>query len=425
LSSRSIAVFQAEHGLQVHTINVVKALEAAGYDVDLFFYGFNYNYDTTDGVRSVYDFSSKRKYWNRYPTRPGRLMEAFRYFVVEPLKPGKAPLMPQELLDESLKIAREKRYLCHIGVEKHGLVWATYLSRLTGAPTLYYSLELYPTKNVFYQSKSLKALRFLRLRQLEKASHRRAQATIVQDPSRANELMRENGVERMENLFVPVSLPGPPLYKKSDYLRDLFSLSPQKKIILQFGVLGGLRLADEVASAAQTFPPDWVLVFHGLVRNDEIVERIRQIDKGNRIIVSRDMVPSDKLDELVSSADVGLCFYGRKHVNDYLVGFSSEKLARYVKCGLPVVAFDYPTFLQSVRDTGCGVCIPELSSLTDAISNILKDYEGFRERAFNTFLEHFEFNKQFEKVISYVSALAGEAPSDRPLPPEASGGGRG
>ncbi len=411
MSNKSIAVFQAEHGLQVHTVNVVKALEAAGHNVDLFFCGFSYNYETTAGLTSVYDFSTMRKYWSHYPTAIGRVTKAFLYFIVEPLKPGRVPLLPPKLLDESLKIAQEKRYSCLIGVEKLGLAWATYISKRTGAPTLYYSLELYPTKNVFCQSNSLKALRFLRLRQLEKAAHKRARATIVQDPSRANELMRENGVTRMENLFLPVSLPGPPLYKKSDYLRALFNVAPQKKIILQFGVVGGLRLVDDVAYAAQTFPPDWVLVFHGLVRKDEVVERIKAIDKNNRIIVSSDMVSSDKLDELVGSADVGLCFYGRKHVNDYLVGFSSEKLARYVKCGLPVVAFDYPTFLQSVRDTGCGVCIPDLSSMTEAVSNILKDYDRYRERAFDTFLKYFEFDKQFEKITSYVSELTGEVPS--------------
>jgi hypothetical protein len=35
--------------------------------------------------------------------------------------------------------------------------------------------------------------------------------------------------------------------------------------------------------------------------------------------------------------------------------YSSEKLDQYLHADIPVIAFHYPSFIKSVKETGCGV----------------------------------------------------------------------
>ena len=405
----NIAIFQADHPLHIHTINIVKGLEAGGYKVELFLYNCNFDCDNIQGLTNVYNLSNIHTYWSQRKTPIAKFAEAINYFFFLPMKVKQANLLPPAVFHESINIVNREKYLCFIGVEKLGFVWASIISSMFPTHILYYSLELYPTSDVFKyplnKLSSLKGFRFIRLRQLEKLYHKKAKATIIQDSHRADAIMKMNNVHKMDNIYLPVSLMGPPIREKNNYLRDRFSIPINKRIILQFGIIGKNRSVVEVARESQSFPDDWILIFHGPIYDDNIRRSITAIDKKKKIIISSNIVPPDEIDDLVSSADIGLCFYPKEHINDYLTGYSSEKLVRYLRCGIPVVTFDYPTFLDSVARNGCGICLRDLSSLNVAISEILNDYENYRTKAYEAFENSFEFNRQFEKVVSYIGRL--------------------
>jgi glycosyltransferase involved in cell wall biosynthesis len=405
-----VAVFQSDHPFQVHTKNVVAGLRASGYDVDLFLFCCPQTVEAPDEAGHVFDLSAMHPYWSYREKVSEKVIEALRHFLISPLKLRNGVLIPSDVFKESLKFAKTGKYKCIIGVEKSGFVWASLVGAILEIPVIYYSLELYPTSDCFKllrkgASSILKIPRFLRLRHLEKAYHKRARATIVQDQWRATELMKMNGVKQTENLLVPVSLKGPPLTKRTSYLQTCFDIPKNKKIILQLGLIEANRSVDEVVRASQRFPDNWVLIVHGPMFDEEFAAKVRSLDKSGRVIFSSRIVPTQELDNLVCSADVGFCLYPKAHINDYLTGFSSEKLARYLRCGIPVVTFDYPTYLDSVQKNRCGVCVRELSSVADAVGTILGDYDTYRANAFRAFGNHFEFNKQFEKVASYISAI--------------------
>jgi len=409
--ARNIAIFQADHGLQVHTTNIANGLINAGYHVDIFLYNCAFKYEEVANCRAnIIDFSSEHRYWNQHATIISKLFEAAHYFILKPLMFNPTRLFYRKVVDKSFKIIAEKKYAFLIGIEKLGMIWAGLVSKRYKIPYMYYSLELYPDSNAFSVSNGmqdiLKSLRFLLIRHWERKFHKQAAATIVQDRFRAAELMKMNGVGQTKNLLMPITVAGVPFTTKYNYFRQTLEIPDNMKIALQFGVIGQNRLAEEVALAGQSFPDDWVIVFHGPVGSERTIQRIRRIDKKKKVFISTRLIQSEKIDELISSADIGLCFYGKKRVNDYHTGFSSEKLARYLKCGLPVIAFNYPTFLESVEKNHCGICIAELGEISKAVGAISSRYSEFRQNAFLTYTSCFEFSKQFKTVLDFLEEHA-------------------
>ena len=405
---KNIAIFQADHALQVHTLNVVHGLVQAGYNVDVFLYRCHNKYENNNSIgASVIDLTPTHTYWRDHQNPITKCIEAFHHFIIRPLSFNDQSYFPKSVFDKSVILTGNKKYSCYIGVEKMGLVWAGLLSKVHSVPYIYYSLELYPTELIYsllFSRRFINELTYFRLRMLEKKYHQMACATMIQDENRANEINKYNKLIKMTFLHLPVSVENT-VTEDSDYIRKLFNIDNNVKIILQFGLFHRMRPIEEIAIAAQNFPSDWLLIFHGPVADKKLVEKVRKIDINKRIIISDKVLPSQDIDKLLMSADIGLCFYGKKNSNDYHAGFSSEKLARYLKCKIPVIAFDYPTFLDSVETTGAGVCISDASYLTQAIETILADFGAFRQRAQNAYFQHFEFNSQFQKVITYIDGI--------------------
>ena len=397
-SHGNIAVFQAYHSLQIHTLNVVKYLRESGYSVDLFLLfqdGIHVQYVNLQ-ENQIFDYSDCSPSWKSQTNILKRNLGALRYYVIEPIL--SKFLIPNIVLKRTKEQLAKKQYVCFIGVEKNGLVWAGLMGKIFKIPYLYYSLELY-TDEYYAFTRPHKRLRFWRTRQLEKRFHPGAHATIVQDEVRGTVLMT------MQNIYLPVSIAGKPIFQKSDLLHEKFHISKKKRIILQFGLITGARLSDKIAEAVQHIDNKWVIVFHGAVTEEGIIDRIKKINSNNNIILSTDLIASSLIDEIIESVDIGLCFYDNKVQNDFHTGFSSEKLARYLQCGIPVIAFDYPTFKLSVEKNKCGVCIKGLDELPIAIQKIENDYNRYRENAFKTYRSTFEFKCQFKKVLNFIDHL--------------------
>ena len=401
---KRIAIFQAYWGLQSQTTNFMKMLVKEGFSVDLFLLECSGKFDNLNQIQcNTYKFSLATRPWKEYEKKIRQIIVAFNYFILDPLI-SEIGIIPTKIVTESLKIVKSKEYKCFIGIEKVGLIWASILAQEKVVPVIYYSLELL-SNNWIKQMRLLKSFRFLKIRKIEAKYHKKAIATIIQDDLRAKEIMRYNKIKRTDKIFLPVSTIGKPLTNKSNYLRQILNIDRNKKIILQFGLIDNYRLSDKIAMAAQSFPEELVLVFHGTVLKPGILEKIKKIDVNKRIIISSHLVPPEDIDNLISSADIGLCFYNNKTRNDLLAGFSSEKLARYLRCGIPVVAFDYPSFYNSIEKNNCGICISGLTDLTIAINKIFSQYNFYKNNAFKTYLQNFEFSSQFAKVINYINDI--------------------
>ncbi len=421
-SVQRIGIFQARWPLQSHTVNSALMLTRAGYSVDLFLYNVDKSYtgDQLSDIRNIQIHS-----FSDIANGPGKVSATSRfvtairsnipvlhrvlrtlwkianntheeYLIWRKLEDG---LIPSSVLKETIRLMDGKQYKALIGIEKRGLVWAGQVSGQLKIPYLYHSLDLYTRDHREYMNTN----QAKRLKMAEEYYHKGSSATIIQDQRRAEVLFEENKVHEKNLLYVPISSLGQTHRERSDYLQKKFHIRKHKILILQFGLIVENRLSLELTKLAQRFPEDWLLVFHG-VGPQSVIKRIQETDKKQRILLSLDLVPMIKLQELIASAHIGLVLYQKSPLNDYLTAFSSEKLALQLQCGLPVIAFNYPGY-EILEKSGCGVLIKTLQELPQAVEQIMSSYDTFRTNAFKCFSEHYEFSKNYQKVIDFLNNL--------------------
>lgn len=428
-NARRVAVFQADWPVQSQTVNAVAALAQAGYEVELFLFKAHTYVDLGElqqwpGVE-VYDLTAadlshpsttpaethglRRRVRTRLRALAPRLaswysrarsgLASVRYASRRILDAH--VMLDENIVKQALQIMQGKEYASLIGVEKRGLVWAGALAEQLGVPYMYFSLELYTEDfGRFADMRLWQSVDFKRLRATERMYHKKAAATIIQDPDRAQVLFRANrlALEGARVFYVPVSLRGGVVRSRSRFLHESLGILDGTRVILYFGQINEDRYAVELAKAAQSFPREWRLVMHGW-GDSEVIHKIKALDSHNRLVISLEMVPSDLIPELIASADVGLALYSPRIENDRLTAFSSEKMALYLQCGVPFVAFDYPGYQRLASEDRCGAVIHELTELPAAINQIFAAHGQFRVNAYKAFGKYYDFEKSFAKVI--------------------------
>jgi glycosyltransferase involved in cell wall biosynthesis len=297
----------------------------------------------------------------------------------------------------SLKACLGHPIYCVIGGDPNGLIAATILSLFKGAPVIYYSFELWfldRQSNLFHRLK----------KNLERWCHRRAAFAIIQDPARARLLLEENHVPGSKVVIVPHAPAGPPPQgSKGNYWHRKFPICPGSIIVLHAGGIADHTSVLELAQVAHTWPENWVLIIHGY-GDDSYIRQVRQYVDGQRVILSQELVPYEQLDDIVGAADIGIALYNSAHGGNIRhVGLASGKVHQYLRCGLPVIASDLPGLRELVRDHGCGLVVSDASQIKVAVSKILSEYQEHRLRAKQYYLEHCNFDKYFESVLTRLS----------------------
>jgi glycosyltransferase involved in cell wall biosynthesis len=295
---------------------------------------------------------------------------------------------------------RWKAYSTVIAVDKGGIAWAgQVIEEGRHVPTIYYSMELY-TRDHWVCRKPYMA----RLKSLEERYYPSCRGTIIQDAARAEVLFQDNRISAMRVAYLPISRMGPVTRERSNWLHTLFGLTQDIKIILVYGLISEHRLSPELSQLAQSFPPNWKLVFHGQ-GSEAVRRRIAEIDELGRVLISSIIVPTNEEPNIVASADVSLVLYGDTNKNDVLTGFSSEKLALSLQCGIPVIAFNYPSY-SHIKAEGCGVLINAIDEIPAAIAKTLDAYSSYREHAFKVFERYYRYESNFAAVRTLLKDVA-------------------
>ena len=416
-----IGVFQAEWPLQSHTVNFAIGLADAGFTVDVFLYktpeifDLSYLYKTPN-VRVYVLPQNDEEHFRRKVSKVlekaqwlKKILTNLRLVVLKPLRyvseqyllinEREDGILPCSLINETYTLIENKQYKCFIGIEKKGLIWAGKMANWLGVPYIYYSLELY----TWDHPEPNKSPRAKRIKLIEEKYHKESYATIIQDKRRAEILFKDNKVELRNVIYLPVSLLGKPYKLRSIFIRDRFKLDKRQIIILYFGLICEGRFSFELAQLAQDFPKEWVLILHGLSSSSDL-KKIQKIDANQRVILSLEKVPASQLQEFVASAHIGVVLYRSFPKNDYLTAFSSEKLALYLQCGLPVIAFRYPGY-DILERYKCGILIDTLEELPYAVRDILSSYEAFRSNAYRCFEDYYEFSKNFSRVVDFIGNM--------------------
>jgi glycosyltransferase involved in cell wall biosynthesis len=429
--NKRIGIFQAVHPLQMHTCNLVKKLLDHGYAVDVFLYDITSYYDISEieADKTKLTINIYGHYLSAYSTEeipPSRLKNFISFphrcitfvhsfssnFLKEVDIYGKIGSMlgadtkgrifSQRIIKRTLEDMYRKEYVCLIGVEKMGLIWSGIISEKLKIPNLYYSLELYIEDHCYLQQSNKNKL----IKKIEEIYHKKCHATIIQDQRRAEVLYTSNDVcyYRVKPIYLPVSNIGGCIRKKTNYCYDKWKLNPEDVIILYSGSISRSRWIDRVIMTSKRFPHQWKLLLHGVdwMETQTIID---QTGVSDRVILSTNLLPPSKMIELISSVTIGVVIYGNTNQNDILTGFSSEKLSLYLQCGIPIVAFNYPSY-EHIKSYQCGVLIDSIDELPQAIKKILDNYIHYQKNAYKCFEEMYDYSKLSMNVLKYINSLS-------------------
>lgn len=403
-NNKRIGLFEYMGALYHYTKDLAIKLAEAGYLVDIF---FKNEYDEiipantndfciNENIR-FFDFTTKATRHQKIKQRYKKLVNKIAIHFSVPKNDKPEDIIDQKILKKSREIIEKRQYYCLIGIEKQGLIWAGMLSDVYHYPLVYYSLELYieDYPDLF---------RFYHILDAERKYHKVAIATIIQDEPRANYLLKSNGIEQANVLYFPVSAKGNTIHEKSKFLKDKLHIDDNKKIVLYFGRIDKTRYLSHVVKIAKDLDDDVILVLHGFGPK-RYLEYLQTIADQNKVKFSFDIISEEEIENLISSADIGIALYKTTNANDRLVAFSSGKIAYYTQCGVPMIAFDTESFRELANTFRCVELITNTNEIPQKVRKILENYDSYQQHSYAAYQRFYNLDKNFSKLINQLELI--------------------
>jgi glycosyltransferase involved in cell wall biosynthesis len=79
---------------------------------------------------------------------------------------------------------------------------------------------------------------------------------------------------------------------------------------------------------------------------------------------------------------------------------------QYLRCGLPVVAIDFPNLRDLVEANGCGVCVPVPADTARAIRQVEANLKRFKDNVLTQYAQNDGFQTAFGEVLKQLSGLS-------------------
>lgn len=245
------------------------------------------------------------------------------------------------------------------------------------------------------------------LDRLELAGIRGSDLLITHDKLHAEFIMAEMNLTNLSYITVPGGTPGLARKKESKFLHSRLKIDPQKKILLHSGGFGTWFDSAELAGRSGALPFDFDLVFHvshDISKDTYYLNYLETRQSGDRSLFSLIPVPSDRLDDLVSSARIGVAWYSVDVLGYRAIkmGLAAGKIGNYLKCGIPVIVPNFDS-LDYISDFSCGRQVRSLDDIPDAIDAIEKDYETFSNNAIKCYNELWNTETYCELLVEKLS----------------------
>ena len=295
-------------------------------------------------------------------------------------------------------ISRQGPVMSIVGIEPYGGVAAGLIALALRKPFYYCSMELqFSFFTTWLPDRVFGAL----WKRLVKA----AVLVTVQDRERAAVLQERVGLESGKVSLLPVGTTARPRTDKTRHLYRRLNIDPARKIVLYAGSIRPWAQVREIAAAAQSWPDDYCLVVHGFVASetDEYVQDVRRHVDGRKVYLSTRSVAWSELDDLLCSAHLSIAAYSNEDVNTAFISASSNKLATYARCGLPLLISHSENVARMFEVVRWGVTFKDWAATPDVLAAIESDYEGYRLRSFEAFRRFYDLNvtgRQFADAIT-------------------------
>lgn len=200
--------------------------------------------------------------------------------------------------------------------------------------------EIFPFSN-------LGALRWL-FKPLEKFLMIKVKTGITVNQTIANFLTK-----KYHKKFIAVyNAQNTPKENKSRAPFSLKKMFPEKKIILQLGIVDEGRGLEQMIKAVKFLPKNYVVVFLGKGKlEDQIKKRTKELDLENQIHILPRVAP----DEVVATnkeADLGLALTQKISLSYFYS--SPNKLFQYIAARVPILGSNFPEYKKIILGNGIG-----------------------------------------------------------------------
>jgi glycosyltransferase involved in cell wall biosynthesis len=269
---------------------------------------------------------------------------------------------------------------------------------------IYYSLELYLKNDHFgldYPAEIMK---------IEREKINEISGLIIQSEEKEM-IFREdyNLLQKIPAFLLPVTYEGNSIHEKSDFLRDLYDIKEDKKISLHLGGIAEWFSPIELAIAFSKLD-NWVLFFQGYQQKEYFKKLQTVLEESNiqNVILSDKVYPTiDELHPILQSCDIGIAWYNDISIGFRIAGKSSGKIPMYMRFGLPIIAKKYPSTIESIEKTKCGICIDSFDEIQSAAVKILDNYEKYSINAYVEYDRSYNFENYEGRLLMFINQNRG------------------
>jgi hypothetical protein len=238
--------------------------------------------------------------------------------------------------------------------------------------------------------------------------HKKAHGTLIQDRFRWDALRQANGVAGDSVFFLPIGTSvatgaAPPPHKRSGSSHDECHL-------LSLGVQGRNRFTHELVTQAGSMPAGMRLQLHGPSYDRETIALAKTHLPGNVTLCSK-LLPEAELPALMATADIGLALYRTDVTNDRLTAYSSQKVAHYLRAGLPIIAFRSEAFADLFARYPCGEMIDTLDDLVPVAKRIVARHADYSRAALEAFDAIYRLDNYWPALADFLAAHAARRPA--------------
>lgn len=153
----------------------------------------------------------------------------------------------------------------------------------------------------------------------------------------------------------------------SKYFHVKYSLPSEHLVFVCIGILGPGRGIEICLEAFSSGPKNTHVVFIGY---GNLEGKIIDFSKRFKNIHFHSQVPHDRVVEIISSADFGLCMIENVSLSDYFC--LPNKLFEYCFARLPILASNFPEIRRVVEKYSLGICCePNINNVRDALNSLV------------------------------------------------------
>jgi hypothetical protein len=301
-----------------------------------------------------------------------------------------------------------KKYDLIIGVDRQGLLEANVLNKITKTPYVYISFEI-----------SFEDETSARYKSLEKEASKGVAVWLVQDEVRAGQVQRENLLNPINKMLLPVASAGVGV-AKADRLRDRLGIPIDKKVAIAIGALSKWSMISQIIKCVADWPEEWALIVHaryGRTRELLAGDFAAFADLLDRKIFISDAATAmvDDMGGILAGISAGLAFYEPEYKRIYYghffgknleyLGLSSGKISTYLRYGVPVIINEVGIYAEDARQFRFGCVVEGPEQIKDCLDKI--SHEEYRRNAVDYFARKLDFDIYRNKIWSRLEAIVG------------------